>query len=152
MLKAPMNVPEPPQIKLPGHRGIPAEVREQWRQLYAKEFEGGFARAARKAEAEAPRLPIDAEKRDAYVLGLIPARTLTRLRQAAEREANKLLSVPAPEGYTEALALPEWQVLTRREKSVEKSVDDESATRVLLVVTIDGRKFRFPVPAEQVAA
>lgn len=56
-------------------------------------------------------------------------------RQAAEREANRIFRVDELLSYKDAMALENWKVLHRREVNGE-----------LKIVTIDGRKFSFPVP------
>jgi hypothetical protein len=57
-------------------------------------------------------------------------------RQGALREANRLLRVPEVESYQEAQRLAEWQVVHREVRDGQ-----------LKVVTIDGHKYSFPVPA-----
>lgn len=54
------------------------------------------------------------------------------------RKANAVLSVPEVHSYAEAKALADWQVVLR-----------EEAGGVLKVVTIDARKYSFPVPGKQ---
>ena len=142
------KIPEPPQITHPGHPGIPENIREEWRRLYAQEYERGFAKAAKKVEAEIGRVPLDPVKRAAYIASFVPARTLSSLHQAARIEANKLLSVPAPQSYAEAIALPQWQLLVRRERDAA----GDATGRRLTGVTIDGNKFSFAVPAKAAAA
>ena len=61
-------------------------------------------------------------------------------RTAALKAANALLAVPAPTSAAEIDALDDWQFLTRGTRSAN-GVD----TR--FVVTTDGRKYSFPVPA-----
>lgn len=63
-----------------------------------------------------------------------------RQRQMARREANRMLRTPKLTSYEEAAALEDWQVVFRGE------VDG-----VLKVVTCDGKKYRFPVPASVTA-
>jgi hypothetical protein len=56
-------------------------------------------------------------------------------KQAALREANRILRVAAPASYAEAKRLADWQVIRRFEEG-----------GVLKGVTIDGKKFRFDAP------
>jgi len=56
-------------------------------------------------------------------------------RQTALREANRMLRVPEPKSYEEAMALPDWQVVKR-----------EVEGAALKLVTSDGRKYVFPAP------
>ena len=62
----------------------------------------------------------------------------TQQRQFAMREANRLLSVPEPKSHEEASALPAHQVMLREEVEGE-----------LRIVTTDGKKYAFPVPAAE---
>lgn len=55
-------------------------------------------------------------------------------KQSAMREANRILEVEEPTSAEEAEKLPKWQVLRR-----------EVVGGQLKVVTIDGKKFSFPV-------
>lgn len=57
--------------------------------------------------------------------------------QAALKEANRVLRVPQPEGYDDAMALEDWQLMSRIEAAGE-----------VRGVTIDGKKFRFKAPAK----
>jgi hypothetical protein len=151
-----VKVPEPPQITLPGHPGIPQSVRDEWKRVYGRSLERGVAQATEEVVASGRfeaairaervmRLPKGPEEMAAYCLHLIPAQKLSRLHQAARIEANKLLSVTAPESYANAMALPQWWLLARGEKSTGET------GRRLVVVTIDGKKLSFPVP-DQAAA
>ena len=56
-------------------------------------------------------------------------------RQAAMREANRVLKVPELTSYEDAIALPDWKVIKREVIGAD-----------LKVVTIDGKKYAFPVP------
>jgi hypothetical protein len=60
---------------------------------------------------------------------------LTTQIQTALREANRTLRVPKLESYEDAMELPEWKVIKRQAVGTE-----------LKVVTIDGKKYTFPVP------
>lgn len=59
-------------------------------------------------------------------------------KQQALREANRVLRVPEVEKYDDAMALKEFQVARR-----------EDVGGTLKVVTIDGKKYSFPVPPEK---
>jgi len=65
----------------------------------------------------------------------------TEQRAVATREANRLFAVYEPESYEEAMAIESWKVLHRDEFGTE-----------LRVVTIDGKKYRFPLPARKAEA
>ena len=56
--------------------------------------------------------------------------------QQALREANRVLRTPKVESYSAAMQLEGWQVVRRDEVG-----------GVLKVVTIDAKKYSFPVPA-----
>ncbi len=58
-------------------------------------------------------------------------------RQQALREANRLLRVPEIQSAADADRLPKWQVLA-----------DTTAQGVRKLVTIDGRKYKFPAGRE----
>jgi hypothetical protein len=60
--------------------------------------------------------------------------------QFALREANRLLQVPEVKDYAGAMALPEYLVLQR-----------EVIEGVLCVITADGKKYKFAVPAKPAA-
>ncbi len=60
--------------------------------------------------------------------------------QAARREANRILRISKPTSYSGAMALENWQV-------VKRAVEDNAGVPTLKVVTIDGGKYSFPVPA-----
>ncbi len=60
-----------------------------------------------------------------------------RQRMLARREANRMLRTPKLTSYEQAKSLEDWQVVFRGE-----------ADGVLKVVTFDGKKYRFPVPAK----
>lgn len=59
-------------------------------------------------------------------------------RQTALREANRLLRVTPPEDYRAAKALPKYQVHSSAELG-----------GVLKLVTIDGKKYNFPIPKSE---
>jgi len=72
--------------------------------------------------------------------------------QAARREANRLLRVPVPKSYADAMKLEKWQILKRETVSAEKLASeghdvDPTAGDHIKVVTIDGKKHVFQVPA-----
>jgi hypothetical protein len=87
---------------------LPKKERAEWAELYAKAF--------RQAQRNFP------EDEAAQ-------------RQAALREANRMLQVPEPKSHEEALALPAHQVL------LSEVVDGE-----LRIVTTDAKRYKFPVP------
>jgi hypothetical protein len=60
-------------------------------------------------------------------------------RTVANKEANKMLAVPAPQSADDIDALEDWQVLTRETRTAK----DGSQTRH--VVTADGRKYAHPI-------
>src|SRR6266404_924705 len=62
----------------------------------------------------------------------------TEQRAVATREANRLLAVDEPESYEEAMAIEEWKCLHRKPFGNE-----------LKLVTINGRKYSFPIPEEK---
>lgn len=62
-------------------------------------------------------------------------------RAVATREANRVFRVEEPTGYDDAMALEEWQFLLRAEKGGQ-----------LKLVTIDGKKYSFPIPAAKAQA
>jgi hypothetical protein len=75
-------------------------------------------------------------------------------RTAARREANKLLRVPKPETHKDAAALVEafqsksedgWKIIAHGRRKVD-GVDH------LSIVTADGQKYLYPVPAEKRSA
>lgn len=95
---------------------------------------------------EAPSIlpaKLQAEWRKTYADALEAARAdepddPARQRLLARREANRILRTPKLTSYESAMQLEDWQVLFRGE------VDG-----VLKVVTCDGKKYRFPVPARR---
>jgi hypothetical protein len=58
-------------------------------------------------------------------------------RQTATKEANRVFRVSAPESHADAVKLAPWQVAHRSERDGN-----------LHVVTIDGRKHKFAIPAQ----
>ncbi len=62
----------------------------------------------------------------------------TEQRAVATREANRLFAVDEPENYEQAMAIEGWKVLHRG-----------ASGGVLKLVTIDGKKYSFPVPAPE---
>jgi hypothetical protein len=60
-------------------------------------------------------------------------------RAVATREANRVFRVPELKSYRAAMDLEPWQVLHRKEDATQ-----------LKVVTIDGKKYSFPVPPPRV--
>lgn len=58
-------------------------------------------------------------------------------KQAAHREANRLLRTPQITSYEQAMRLPAWQFIRRDEVGGQ-----------LKVVTIDGKKYSLPAPRQ----
>lgn len=96
--------------------GLPKAVENKWKQAYAVGF-----KEAQASDQESP----------------------AAWGQPALREANKVLRVPDPEDFDDAMELADWMVLHREQKKTKDGV-------VLNVVTRHGKKFRFPVPAKAV--
>jgi len=90
---------------------------------FAGRWQQAFARAFKQAEVNHPG-------------------DETEQRAVATREANRLFAVDEPENYEQAMAIENWKVLHR-----------EPFGQELRLVTIDGKKYRFPlpVPAEEKA-
>lgn len=61
-------------------------------------------------------------------------------RQAAQRAANRIFRVGKPTSYAAAASLEGWQLLSRLEQDGK-----------LTIVTIDGAKYSFDVPARPAA-
>ncbi len=59
----------------------------------------------------------------------------TEQRAVATREANRLFAVDEPENYEQAMGIENWKVLHR-----------QPSGGVLKLVTIDGKKYSFPIP------
>src|SRR5438067_1344197 len=77
--------------------------------------------------------------------------------QAARREANRLMRVPVPKSYADAVKMEKWQFLKRETVSAEALAAqghevDPGAGPHLKVVTIDGKKHIFQIPASLRAA
>ena len=109
---------EQAQIEIPPAPSIPGftpEMQEQWRKSYVAAFEE-FAR----------RMPR---------VGNLQRIDLVDQCKWALREANRMLTVPILGSYADAMELPAWQCLMRKERDGE-----------LLIVTTDGRKYRFAIP------
>jgi hypothetical protein len=134
------HVPEPPEIRYPGHPGMSADVQDAWRQTYARELKrllGG----QQAGDAEIQPTP--------------------QQHQAALCEANKLhISVEHPETCEEAHALPRWKYLVPPHAEDEKDGNGNLTGRKLLRgLTIDGKALRgpngrrgIPEPEEKAAA
>jgi hypothetical protein len=96
-------------VKIPdAPAGIPPAVAKKWKEVYSQ--------ALIEAANDCPNDAI-------------------QQKQAALREANRLLRVPEPKSHADAVALADWHVMHREEKDGH-----------LRVVTIEGKKFKFPVP------
>jgi hypothetical protein len=65
---------------------------------------------------------------------------LSEQRSAANKAANAMLAVPAPQSADDIDALDDWQVLLRETRTV-KGAD------IRVCVTADGQKYAFPIPA-----
>jgi hypothetical protein len=96
----------------PAPAGIPALVAKKWK----KAFEDAFEEAQND-------FPDD-----------LPAQ-----RQAAFREANRLLKTPELTSYSDAMDLEDFHVVLR-----EPSIDGKT----LRVVTRHGKKYNLPIPAK----
>lgn len=81
-----------------------------------------------------------AQWRDTYSAALEQARVdspdETTHRQIARREANRIFRVGEVRSYAQAKSLDDWKTISREEKGGS-----------LHIVTIEGRKFSFLVPA-----
>jgi hypothetical protein len=84
---------------------------------FAGRWETAYARAFKQAEVNHPG-------------------DETEQRAVAAREANRLFAVDEPENYEQAMSIEEWKCLHR-----------EPFGKELRLVTIDGKKYRFPLPA-----
>ena len=75
--------------------------------------------------------------------------------QTARREANRHFRVPLPKSYTDAMKLEPWQVLERKTVPAERVAalghEPSGSGEHLIVVTIDGKKHFFAVPAAKQA-
>lgn len=89
---------------------------------FASRWETAFVKALRQAEINHPG-------------------DETEQRAVATREANRLFAVEEPETYEQAVALEPWKVLQRRESEGK-----------LKLVTIEGKKYSFAIPARKEAA
>lgn len=111
---------------LPRHhqslQAIPLAIRDQWAKAYERAF-----RSAVESREEFPN-------------------------SVALSEANKLLAVPEPKNYSDAIALPKWQLMKREERIYAELPDHlkrrvQSAERYLHIVTTDGKEHVFPIDA-----
>jgi hypothetical protein len=62
-------------------------------------------------------------------------------RTAANKSANAMLAVPAPQSAADIDKLDDWQVIVRETRT------QGDGTQVKVCVTADGQKYSFPVPA-----
>lgn len=98
-----------------------------------------------------PALLPPAEKkkwRDTYLAALKEAENdfpedKIQQRQVALKEANRLLRVPDPTDYKSAMAIPDHLVHKRE-------IDPKKGE--IALVTIHGKKFRFPAPKKEIDA
>jgi hypothetical protein len=98
-----------PKLVIPeASKLMPPAMQKKWKATYAEAFEEAKA-SGQGAESD--------------------------WHQAARCEANRLLKVPVPKTYEDAMALPDWQCVLRKTEG-----------GVLKLVTIDGRKYTFDVP------
>src|SRR5579862_7654010 len=136
---------EPPPMKIdagrpfgPENSRIPEGVREEWKRVYRAAFEEALNKRAGDSDPMTPS-------------------------QVARQKANEqVLRVAHPQTYEEAMALPGWQILSRRVETKVRRVlrvgenevarNEEVVTSELVGVTIDGKGFRFQVPEKQTAA
>jgi hypothetical protein len=133
---------EPPPMKVaahlafgPGNSRIPEDVQGEWRRIYRAAFDEA---AKNRCGDHDPMTP----------------------HQVARCKANEqVLRVRHPRTYEEAMALPEWQLLRRRVRTTVETVFDgatktntEVITHELCGITIDGKRFCFPVPEKTTAA
>lgn len=65
-------------------------------------------------------------------------------RSAANKEANKMLAVPAPESADDIDNLEDWQVLVR-----ETRTDAKTGAQTRHCVTTDGRKYAHPIATKK---
>ena len=102
------------KIEIPEpHPGLPAEVQKKWKAVYAAAF----------AEAQND-WPEDS----------------TMQKQESMRAANKILRVPDPTSYAEAMKLEDWHFILR-------APSDDGKT--LRLVTRHAKKFTFPIPEKE---
>jgi hypothetical protein len=105
--------------------GLPPELQEKWKKLYIAGYR---------------------ESQESRGSKLAPDRmALLEHHHAGLREANRIQHVDMPQTYEEAIALQGWQLLTR--KVVPANVTGRGDE--LAGVTIDGKKFSFPVPEKK---
>jgi hypothetical protein len=116
------------EIQVPDAPGLlPAGLQKKWRAAYAAAF--------KEAQNDFPEDAI-------------------QQRQTALREANRLLRVTPPTDYKSAMDLPDYLIhssVDRDGKAVSSRQIDEKKGELKLV-TIDGKKYRFPAPASAVKA
>lgn len=98
-------------------QNLPAEIKDKWTARYKKSLE--------QAKQDYPDNP-------------------SRQRQTANREANALLKIAAPQSAADIDALERWQVIQRG----SRNLDGKS---IRFCVTIDGRKYSFPVQTAPVS-
>lgn len=116
MASAQIAIPTPPA-------SLPAEVQEQWRELYLAGY--------KDSQERHPNLQPD---RAAFMAH----------HQEGLKQANRLVRVEMPENYEQAMALKPWQLLPGWPKVVPANVTGRGDE--LRGVTIDGKKFSFHVP------
>ncbi|HKW74848.1 MAG TPA: hypothetical protein VJN64_04925 [Terriglobales bacterium] len=114
------------QVQVPDpHPALPVDVQQAWKKTYTYSF--------RELKRDKPQSGDD------------------QCHRYALRAANKSLRVIEPKSYEDAIGLEKWQVI-HREYHEEKPFATENGTGaalVLKVVTMDGKKFAFPVPESE---
>lgn len=72
------------------------------------------------------------------------------LHQTARREANRLLRVPVPKSYADAMKMERWQYLDRKTIGADRvtalGYEPQGPGEHLALVTIDGKKHFFAAP------
>jgi hypothetical protein len=113
-----LQIPEPPEIRLPGWPGYPPKVVERYKAAYGRALKE--AEAGQSGESLA--------------------------HQAAAQEAAKAIRSAHPESYEEAMALPEWELMPDTRRTVDEQDGNGNLTgkKVLRGMTIHGHAFRRP--------
>jgi len=88
-----------------------------------REWRDSYARAFKQAQIDRPEDPLEQ-------------------RATATREANRIFRVGEVASYEQAMALPDWQVHINGDGTRARFERNGE----LRLVTIDGRKFAFPIP------
>ena len=88
-----------------------------------QEWRDDYARAFKQAQVDHPEDPLEQ-------------------RATAVREANRIFRVGEVASYEQAMALPDWQVHINGDGTRARFKRGDE----LKLVTIDGKKFSFPIP------